>query len=158
MCTPRTQLPVGTALDLLSLLNQGICLLLVRVKKILVLTDLVQSSRFTPHLISLRKWWRGHRMNQFKGRQFNRFWCKVYSGRVHPVSWIETGGFQMTDYFKGRQFNQSVITFAVGYYLRYNISYRDLVEMMRDRGIFVHHTTLMRWVQHYSPIIAGSMA
>ena len=34
----------------------------------------------------------------------------------------------MTDHFKGRQFNQSVITFAVGYYLRYNISYRDLVE------------------------------
>ena len=59
----------------------------------------------------------------------------------------------MTDHFKGRQFNQSVITFAVGYYLRYNISYRDLVEMMRDRGIFVHHTTLMRWVQHYSPIM-----
>ncbi|MCT3327162.1 IS6 family transposase, partial [Lacticaseibacillus paracasei] len=57
----------------------------------------------------------------------------------------------MTDHFKGRQFNQSVITFVVGYYLRYNISYRDLVEMMRDRGIFVHHTTLMRWVQHYSP-------
>lgn len=49
----------------------------------------------------------------------------------------------MTDHFKGRQFNQSVITFAVGYYLRYNISYRDLVEVMRDRGIFVHHTTLM---------------
>ena len=59
----------------------------------------------------------------------------------------------MTDHFKGRQFNQSVITFAVGYYLRYNISYRDLVEMMRDRGIFVHHTNLMRWVQHYSPIM-----
>lgn len=59
----------------------------------------------------------------------------------------------MTDHFKGRQFNQSVITFAVGYYLRYNISYRDLVAMMRDRGIFVHHTTLMRWVQHYSPIM-----
>ena len=59
----------------------------------------------------------------------------------------------MTDHFKGRQFNQSVITFAVGYYLRYNISYRDLVEMMRDRGIFVHHTTLMRWLQHYSPIM-----
>ncbi|TEA85828.1 transposase [Lacticaseibacillus paracasei] len=31
----------------------------------------------------------------------------------------------MTDHFKGRQFNQSVITFAAGYYLRYNISYRD---------------------------------
>ncbi|MCT4386280.1 IS6 family transposase, partial [Lacticaseibacillus paracasei] len=36
----------------------------------------------------------------------------------------------------------SLHPFAVGYYLRYNISYRDLVEMMRDRGIFVHHTTL----------------
>jgi len=55
MCTPRTQLPVGTALEILDLLNQGIRLLLVRVKKILVLTDLVQSSRFTPNLVSLRK-------------------------------------------------------------------------------------------------------
>lgn len=59
----------------------------------------------------------------------------------------------MMNHFKGRQFDQSVITFAVGYYLRYGISYRELVEMMRDRGVFVHHTTLMRWIHHYAPIL-----
>ena len=36
------------------------------------------------------------------------------------------------NYFKGRQFQQDVIMVAVGYYLRYAVSYRDLVEMMHD--------------------------
>ena len=41
---------------------------------------------------------------------------------------------------------------AVGYYFRFNLSYRDVVEILRDRGITVHHTTIMRWVHHYGPI------
>jgi putative transposase len=56
------------------------------------------------------------------------------------------------NYFKGRQFQQDVIMVAVGYYLRYAVSYRDLVEMMHDRGVSVSHTTIMRWVHHYGPI------
>ena len=39
------------------------------------------------------------------------------------------------------------------WYLRYALSYRDLTEMMRDRGLLVHHTTIFRWVQRYAPEI-----
>lgn len=39
----------------------------------------------------------------------------------------------------------------VRWYLRYSLSYRDLEEMMLERGIQVDHTTIYRWVQAYSP-------
>lgn len=61
-------------------------------------------------------------------------------------------GFQMT-HFKGKQFKKDVITVAVGYYLRYNLSYREVSEIMSDRGINVCHTTIYRWVQEYSQVI-----
>jgi transposase-like protein len=35
--------------------------------------------------------------------------------------------------------------------LRYSLSYRDLEEMMRERGLSVDHTTIYRWVQAYAP-------
>ena len=41
---------------------------------------------------------------------------------------------------------------AVGYYLRYNLSYRDVSEILRERGIEICHTTVYRWVQEYSQI------
>lgn len=47
---------------------------------------------------------------------------------------------------KGRHFQRDIILFAVGYYLRFNLSYRDVVELLRDRGLTIHHTTIMRWV------------
>lgn len=56
------------------------------------------------------------------------------------------------DQFKGRQFNQDIIMVGVGYYCRFNFSYRGLVEILSDRGVSVHHTTIMRWVHHYGPI------
>jgi transposase-like protein len=37
------------------------------------------------------------------------------------------------------------------WYLRYVLSYRDLEEMMRERGLYIDHTTIYRWVQHYAP-------
>ncbi len=37
------------------------------------------------------------------------------------------------------------------WYLRYALSYRDLEEMMRDRGVSVDHMTVYRWVQRYAP-------
>lgn len=58
----------------------------------------------------------------------------------------------MQNYFKGRHFQKDIILVAVGYYFRFSLSYRDLVEILRDRGIVVHHTTIMRWVHHYGPI------
>ncbi len=60
--------------------------------------------------------------------------------------------FQMT-HFKGKQSKKDIITVAVGYYLRYNLSYREVSEIMSDRAINICHTTIYRWVQEYSQII-----
>jgi transposase-like protein len=45
------------------------------------------------------------------------------------------------NYFRYKQFNKDVITVAVGYYLRYALSYRDISEILRERGVNVHHST-----------------
>ncbi|MBO8818068.1 IS6-like element ISSau6 family transposase, partial [Staphylococcus aureus] len=57
------------------------------------------------------------------------------------------------NYFRYKQFDKDVITVAVGYYLRYALSYRDISEILRERGIYVHHSTIYRWVQEYAPIL-----
>lgn len=58
--------------------------------------------------------------------------------------------------FKGAQFAKDVILFAVFFYVRYTVSYRDLEEIMAERGGTVDHATLNRWVAKYSPLIANS--
>ena len=55
--------------------------------------------------------------------------------------------------FKWRQFKGEIILGCVRWYCKYGISYRDLEEMMLERGVEVDHTTLYRWVQHYAPEI-----
>ncbi len=55
--------------------------------------------------------------------------------------------------FKGRQFKGEIILWAVRWYCKYGISYRELEEMLEERGIEVDHTTLYRWMQHYAPLI-----
>ncbi|HHO4730270.1 TPA: IS6-like element ISSau6 family transposase [Staphylococcus aureus] len=57
------------------------------------------------------------------------------------------------NYFRYKQFDKDVITVAVGYYLRYALSYRDISEILRERGIYVHHSTIYRWVQEYALIL-----
>jgi transposase-like protein len=47
------------------------------------------------------------------------------------------------NYFRYKQFNKDVITVAVGYYLRYALSYRDISEILRGRGVNVHHSTVL---------------
>lgn len=56
--------------------------------------------------------------------------------------------------FKGAQFPKDVILFAVFFCVRYTVSYRDLEEIMAERGIHVDHATLNWWVARYSPLIA----
>ncbi len=56
--------------------------------------------------------------------------------------------------FKGAQYPKDVILFAVFFYLRYGVSYRDLEEFMHERGVAVDHTTLNRWVSRYAGAIA----
>ena len=53
--------------------------------------------------------------------------------------------------FKWRHFEAELILLCVRWYLRYALSYRDLEELMRERGLQVDHTTIYRWVQHYAP-------
>jgi transposase, IS6 family len=53
--------------------------------------------------------------------------------------------------FKWRHFQADIILLCVRWYLRYALSYRDLEEMMAERGLCVDHTTIFRWVQHYAP-------
>ena len=46
--------------------------------------------------------------------------------------------------FKGRHFDQEIITLCVRWYVTYKLSYRGLANMMAERGITVAHTTIMR--------------
>ncbi len=55
--------------------------------------------------------------------------------------------------FKWRHFQADIILLCVRWYLRYSLSYRNLEEMMLERGLHVDHTTIYRWVQRYSPEI-----
>jgi transposase-like protein len=55
--------------------------------------------------------------------------------------------------FKVRRFPVEIILVCLRWYCKYGISYRDLGEMMSERGVVVDHTTLFRWVQHYAPLM-----
>jgi transposase-like protein len=55
--------------------------------------------------------------------------------------------------FKWRHFLPEIILQAVRWYCRYALSYRDIEELMRERGVEVDHTTIYRWVQNYGPEI-----
>jgi transposase-like protein len=57
------------------------------------------------------------------------------------------------DRFRGRRFPEEIIVLCVRWYLRYCLSYRDLEEMMAERGVEVDHSTIARWVLHFSPIL-----
>ncbi len=53
--------------------------------------------------------------------------------------------------FKGRHFQHDMILQSVRWYLAYSLSYRDIEELMAERGFSVDHSTINRWVLHYSP-------
>ncbi|CAI8703030.1 IS6 family transposase [Bacillus pseudomycoides] len=53
--------------------------------------------------------------------------------------------------FKWKHYQPDIILLTVRWYLRYNLSFRDLVEMMEERSLSVAHTTIMRWVHQYGP-------
>src|SRR5215831_2733663 len=53
--------------------------------------------------------------------------------------------------FKGSHFEREVILWGVRWYVAYPISYRQLEEMMDERGVEVDHATLNRWVLKYVP-------
>ena len=55
--------------------------------------------------------------------------------------------------FKWKHYAGEMILLNVRWYLKYALSYRNLEEMMAERGVKVDHTTIMRWVHQYSPEI-----
>src|SRR5271166_2590401 len=61
------------------------------------------------------------------------------------------GFLSLDELFEGRHFDREIIVLCVRWYLRFKLSFRDLVEMMAERGLSMAHTTIMRWVHHYAP-------
>src|SRR5882757_4071583 len=61
------------------------------------------------------------------------------------------GMLSLDELFKGRHFGREIIVLCVRWYLRYKLSFRDLVETMAERGLSLAHTTIMRWIQRYVP-------
>jgi IS6 family transposase len=55
--------------------------------------------------------------------------------------------------FAGFRFPPEVITLAVRWYLRFGLSYRDVKELLAERGIEVDHVTIYRWVQRFTPLL-----
>lgn len=55
--------------------------------------------------------------------------------------------------FAGYQFPPGVIMLAVRWYPRYGLSYRDVEELLVERGIEVDHVTIHRWVQRFTPLL-----
>ena len=62
-------------------------------------------------------------------------------------------GWMMTIAFKGSHFERDVILWGVRWYVAYPISYRQIEEMMGERGVEVDHSTLHRWVLKYVPAL-----
>jgi transposase, IS6 family len=58
--------------------------------------------------------------------------------------------------FAGFRFPPEVITVAVRWYLRYGLSYRDVEELLAERGIAVDHVTVYRWVQRFTPLFLNA--
>jgi transposase, IS6 family len=55
--------------------------------------------------------------------------------------------------FCGRHFRDEIIGLCMRRYLRYPLSYRNLQEMMAERGLKLDHSTTARWVLLYAPVL-----
>jgi transposase-like protein len=71
------------------------------------------------------------------------------SSRPHP--WLPPKSA-----FAGFRFPPEVIVVAVRWYLRFNLSYRDVEELLVERGVEVDHVTVYRWVQRFTPLLADA--
>ena len=58
--------------------------------------------------------------------------------------------------FVGFRFPPDVIVLAVRWYLRFALSYRDVEELLTNRGVEVDHVTIYRWVQRFTPLLADA--
>src|SRR3954467_15523734 len=61
-----------------------------------------------------------------------------------------------TSAFAGFRFPAESIVLALRWYLRFGLSYRDVEELLAERGIEVDHVTVYRWVQRFAPLLADA--
>ena len=74
----------------------------------------------------------------------------MHSRRSHPQAALASSAFV------GFRFPPEVILLAVRWYLRYGLSYRDVAELLAERGIEVNHVTVFRWVQRFTPLLVDA--
>ena len=55
--------------------------------------------------------------------------------------------------FKWYHFCKDIRLMAVRWYVAYALSYRDIEELMRERGVPIDHATIQRWVIHFAPLL-----
>ena len=86
-----------------------------------------------------------------------RRYARVWKGSVAKIvrngelsAFAGARGWRMND-FKGRHFGGEIVLWAVRWYCRYAVSYRDLQAMTTERGVAVDHSTIYRWVQRFAP-------
>jgi transposase-like protein len=72
-------------------------------------------------------------------------WALLQSLRRSAMEGSGEEGRAVSD-FKGRHFGGEIVLWAVRWYFRYGISYRDLEQMMAERGVSIDHSTIYRWV------------
>jgi transposase, IS6 family len=74
----------------------------------------------------------------------------MMSRRARPIPVVPSSAF------KGFRLPPEIIVLAVRWYLRYGLSYRDVEELLGERGIEVDHVTIYRWVQRFTPLLADA--
>jgi transposase-like protein len=76
-------------------------------------------------------------------------WCRKGCKRI--ISGMLTVSSDSSLLFKRRHFDSAIIILCVRWYITYKLSYRDIRDMMAERGVSLSHTTILRWVQRYIP-------
>jgi Transposase and inactivated derivatives len=59
--------------------------------------------------------------------------------------------------FKWKHYESDIIILCVRWYLKYSLSFRDLAEILQERGLMIHHSTIYRWVLQYSPVLSKNI-
>jgi transposase, IS6 family len=85
--------------------------------------------------------------------KLSRFTTQVSADKI--VTNYSTAGEHnlANNLFKWKHFESDIILLCIRWYLKYPLSYRNLVEMMAERGLSISHTTILRWVVQYAPIL-----
>jgi transposase-like protein len=98
-------------------------------------------SRNHPHARGTREGSQGH--------------CHGGSGLRSP-SWFGSQGDEKISY-KGYRFTPEIIQQTIWLYLRFTLSFRDVEDLLAERGIIVFYETVRRWVNHFGPMIAADL-